>query len=91
MGSFVGYVFLGFFFIVMLVWWIIFIFMWYFKVLKRDIRFKSFVMFLFFCCFGRLWNWLLEVMVKLFMVFVGFLLEIYIGISDGKFIVFGNG
>lgn len=30
-------------------------------------------------------------MVKLFMVFVGFTLEIYIGISDGKFIVFGNG
>lgn len=91
MGSFVGYVFLGFFFIVMSVWWIIFIFTRYFKVLKRDIRFNSFVTFLFFCCFGRLRNWLLEVMVKLFMVFVGFTLEIYIGISDGKFIVFGNG
>lgn len=91
MGSFAGHALPGSFFIVMSVWWIISIFTRYFKALKRDTRFKSSVTFPFLCCPGRLRNWPLEAMVKLFMVSVGFSLEIYTGTSDGKFTALGNG
>lgn len=91
MGNFGGHALPGTFFILFALWWTVQIFNHYFKVRRRNSRFEASTTYKCTCLCGRLKDWPLEAIVKLFFVSVGFFLEIYTGFRDGKFVILGNG
>ena len=62
----------------------------YFISLQRNTRFKSTVTYPCSCLCGKLKEWPIESAIKLLFVSVGFSIEIYTAVRNGKFIVLGN-
>ena len=91
MGNFGGHALPGSFFIAFALWWTVQMFNRYFISLQRNTRFKSTVTYPCSCLCGKLKEWPIESLVKIFFVTIGFTLEIITGTSDGKFTALGNG
>ncbi|KAK3097878.1 hypothetical protein FSP39_014077 [Pinctada imbricata] len=91
MGSFGGHALPGSFFILFALWWTVQMFNRYFQSLRRNTRFRSSVTYPCTCLCGKLQEWPIEAVVKLFFVSLGFTMEIITGSSDGKFTALGNG
>ena len=92
MGSFGGHALPGSFFIIFSVWWTWRIFSRFYNCRRNNTRFTATA--IYNCPFlpGRLKEWPMEGVVKIFFVFVGFSLEIYTGFgSNGRFVNMSNG
>lgn len=63
----------------------------YYSSRRRNSRFTSTAIFNCPCLCGKLKDWPVEAIVKIFFVTVGFSLEIYTGFSGGRFVNIGNG
>ena len=91
MGSFGGHALPGSFFIIFALWWTWATFSRYYNCRRKNIRFTATATYNFpFLC-GRLKEWPIEGMLKIFFVFIGFSLEIYTGMSGGRFVNMSNG
>ncbi|XP_033740157.1 transmembrane protein 45B-like [Pecten maximus] len=91
MGNFGGHALPGSFFILFALWWTVQMFHRYYNCRQRNTRFVSTPTYPCTCLCGKLAEWPLEPVVKIFFVTIGFCLEIYTGFSDGKFTALGNG
>ena len=91
MGTFGGHALPGTFFIIFAIWWTIMNFNRYYSSRRRNSRFTSTATFTCPCLCGRLKDWPIEGIVKIFFTLVGFSFEIYTGFWNGKFVNIGNG
>ncbi|KAJ8299781.1 hypothetical protein KUTeg_023841 [Tegillarca granosa] len=90
MGNFGGHALPGAFFLLFGVWWTIQILIQYYSCLKHNVKFISQGMFPCSCFCGRLKKWPIQPCMVIFFTTVGLSLEIYTGISHGKFDAPGN-
>ncbi|KAK3102608.1 hypothetical protein FSP39_012617 [Pinctada imbricata] len=91
MGSFGGHVLAGSFFIFFAIWWTVQMFHRHLISLRRKIPFRSTVTYPCTCLCGKLQEWPIEGFLKFAFTFLGGLLEVITGTSNGKFVVLVNG
>ncbi|XP_046342894.1 transmembrane protein 45B-like [Haliotis rufescens] len=91
MGNFGGHTLPGSFFIIFALWYFVRLFQLYYSSRQRNARFTSRIMMTCPCLCGRFKDLPVEAFVKIFLISIGFGLEIYTGMSHGKFVAVGNG
>ncbi|XP_067675443.1 transmembrane protein 45B-like [Haliotis asinina] len=91
MGNFGGHALPGSFFIIFAMWYLVRLYQLYYSSKQRNTRFTSRVMMSCPCLPSRLKVLPIEAFVKIFLISVGFSLEIYTGMRHGKFVAVGNG
>ena len=84
MGTFLGHVVPGTFFILCAIWWTVQMFNHYFQVKRRNSRFEASLTYKCACLCGRFKDWPLEAILKICFSFIACFLEIISGFRDGK-------
>ncbi|CAH1800253.1 unnamed protein product [Owenia fusiformis] len=91
MGTFMGHALPGSFFIIFASWWIINIWIRYFRSKQRGTEFRSSATFKCSCLCGKLGTWQVEGALKMLFCSIGLTGEMITGFDDkGNFVNFGN-